>query len=107
VEATVLAFVEKVLRHEDMALRELGNKPLFFPFPFFIIHHYLSQLPLTRRSYSLHHLLPLPPPPPTTNISDRRRRSGMSSDYFNTIAIDHTIPKDQHSHKFLLRFLSV
>lgn len=37
VEATVQALVETVLRQEEMILKELGNKPLFFPFTFFIV----------------------------------------------------------------------
>lgn len=92
VEATVLAFVDTVLRHEDMILRELGNKPLFFPFPFFIILHLSQPPPTPPRSYSIRHRLPPPPlpapPPPQTNISDRHRRSDVSSDYFNTIVTD-------------------
>lgn len=37
VEATVQALVETVLRQEEMILKELGNKPLFLPLPFFIV----------------------------------------------------------------------
>lgn len=36
-EATVQALVETVLRHEEMILKELGNKPLFLDFPFFMV----------------------------------------------------------------------
>jgi hypothetical protein len=94
VEATVLALVDTVLRHDDMILSEFGNKPLFFVFTFFIITTTI-QVPPTHRSYSLRHHLPPPPSPvtphppsPTINISsDRRRRSDISSDYFSTKTI--------------------
>ena len=37
VEATVVAFVDTVLRHRETILNEFGNKPLFFPFPVFMM----------------------------------------------------------------------
>lgn len=87
VEATVLAFVDTVFKQDDIIFNEFGNKPLFLPFPFFIL------LPLHQTTHH-HHLLLRPPPssPSTeTNISDRSR-SDISSDAFpiqiNTTTID-------------------
>lgn len=62
VEATVLAFVDTVLRHEEIILNELGNKPLFFPFPFFMIILPL-QLPPTPTEQNYQYLRQGLPPP--------------------------------------------
>ncbi|CAL1362129.1 unnamed protein product [Linum trigynum] len=57
VEATVVAFVDTVLRQEEMILNEWGNKPLFLPFPLFIVVFLLSlqaklKLVSTRTAYT-------------------------------------------------------
>lgn len=72
-EATVVALVDTVLRHREIILNELGNKPLFFPFPFFMVNNLL----LARHRHA--QLRPLSPPPAETNISDQKRNE-ISSD---------------------------
>ncbi|KAL6978454.1 hypothetical protein U1Q18_020122 [Sarracenia purpurea var. burkii] len=74
---TVLAFVDTVLRQEDIIFKEFGNKPLLLPFPFFILHLNPSQPPTppppTHQKIQLPHCPP-PPPKPTT-IANQLRSS--------------------------------
>lgn len=86
VEATVLAFVDTVLRQEEIILNELGNKPLFLPFPFFmtILPLEIPPTPTHQSHNSLRHGPPAAAvTPPRENISDQLK-SDISFDR-NTI----------------------